>query len=127
MSCGVEIEKFSEVCSECGVRQEAASLNSDTKYCTKCGESVKIEAELCPECNGDPAPELPDLSYSASAGEALQLMLSYYLFHPLRLVFLHGTLLAVTFGLWLGWFVYFYIATFFGWKDMQKLRVIAYG
>ena len=39
-----------EICPECGVRQDVASLTSEEKHCTHCGEVVDIQAEICPEC-----------------------------------------------------------------------------
>lgn len=135
MQCGETIAQAAEICPECGIRQDVSNITSDKKHCTSCGDLIKLKAEICPECgvsqstegsgvNGTDQSALSD--EVSSAGEAFSLMLSYYREMKWRGI-LHVSVSVLTGGFWLGWFLFFWLGTYMGWKDMEKLRRIHQG
>jgi hypothetical protein len=81
---------------------------------------IRVEAEICPEC-GVRQEDSPKSDWTPDVKEALDLMGAYYRHHQIRLTF--HIILSITTGLvWLLWFLFFWIGTYFGWKDIEGMR-----
>lgn len=130
VSCGSVIQEEAEICPDCGVRQDSSELDSAEKHCTSCGAVINMEAEICPDCGvrqetGGSAEAAPAgaSGEAQNASEALTLMLSYYRANAARGA-IHILIGLATGGVWFGWFFWFWLGTFMGWKNMEKLRDI---
>ena len=46
-NCGNQVDKKTEICPKCGLRQPEIEKK---KYCTNCGNQIDTKAEICPKC-----------------------------------------------------------------------------